>query len=146
MQSVNLCLTFICICTLYLSSICLTCICICTYTGAACYLSNFYLYLYLSLRCNMLFVKLFYLYLSSRCNLLTFVSHLLLVVNSSVNILIYCWKVGGFQRVFVFVFVFIFTLLFVNSICIISTDQLDDATGAGLSADILYWTSKFCAL
>ena len=29
-----------------------------------------------------------------RCNLLTFVSHLLLVVNSSVNILIYCWKVG----------------------------------------------------
>ena len=30
---------------------------------------------------------------SSRCDILTYLSHLLLVLNSSMNIVIYCWKV-----------------------------------------------------
>merc|ERR1719342_1486670 len=32
------------------------------------------------------------------CELLTLLSHLLLTINSSVNIIIYCWKDGRFRR------------------------------------------------
>ena len=33
--------------------------------------------------------------LSTRCDLVTFLSHLLLILNSSSNIVIYCWKVNS---------------------------------------------------
>ena len=35
-----------------------------------------------------------------RCDLVTYLSHLLLVLNSSSNIAIYCWKDNKFRKVF----------------------------------------------
>ena len=52
------------------------------------------------------FVKLLNVFLAwllcivSRCDLVTYLSHLLLVLNSSSNIVIYCWKDDKFRKVF----------------------------------------------